>query len=149
MDKLSVILLCMFKSTFSSYYYIYILLILGCIETNTGPSFIKSSHISKPLSIVHNNVCSLLPKLDIITSELSTYDITTLSETHLDNSISNENISIEGFHPPIRKDRNRHGGGVAMYISDQLAYHSRMDLSIDGLEILWSEIHNGNKKKCY
>lgn len=100
---------------------IYILLILGCIETNPGPSFIKSS---------------LLVNLDIIT----------LSETHLDNSISNENISIEGFHPPIRKDRNRHGGGVAMYISDQLAYHSRMDLSIDVLEILWSEIHNGNKK---
>ena len=49
------------------------------------------------------------------------YDIITISETHLDNSISNQSISIDGFHQPIRKDGNRYGGSVAIYISDKLA----------------------------
>lgn len=40
----------------------------------------------------------------------------------LDSTISDINISILGFHQTIRKDRNRHGGGVAIYISDRLAF---------------------------
>ena len=70
-----------------------------------------------------STMCSLLPKLDIITTELSTYDIITISETHLDQTISNHNIFIDCFHPPIHKDRNRHGGGVAIYITDQTAFY--------------------------
>ena len=131
------------------YVVIRILLILGCIESNPGPNCTKSNTHAKSIksiSIVHNNVCSLLPKLDIITSELSTYDIIAISETHLDKTVSNNDISIDGFHPPIRKDRNRHGGGVALYITDQLAFYERKDLSTKGLELVWSEIHNSNKK---
>lgn len=123
---------------------IFLLLMLGNIETNPGPN--NNTSFTKPLSIVHNNVCSLLPKLDIITAELSMYDIITISETHLDDSINNESIQIDGFHPPIRNDRNRYGGGVAIYISDKLSYYERTDLSMQGLEIVWSEIQTNNKK---
>ena len=76
-----------------------------------------------------STMCSLLPKLDIITTELSTYDIITIIETHLDQTISNHNIFIDGFHPPIHKDRNRHGGGVAIYITDQIAFYESKHLS--------------------
>ena len=120
-----------------------ILLILGCIETNPGPS--NNMRLSS-LKIAHNNVCSLLPKLDIITAELSHFDIVTISETHLDNSIENEVLGINGFHPPIRLDRNRHGGGVAMYISNELAFYERKDLNTINLEIVWSEVHLIKKK---
>ena len=90
--------------------FIQILLILGFIEINPGPNCTYSSTHPKSIkyiSIVHNNVCSLLPKLDIITSELSTYDIIAISETHLNKIISNNDNSKDGFHPPIGKDRNR------------------------------------------
>ena len=62
-----------------------------------------------------STMCSLLPKLDIITTELSKYDIITISETHLVQTID--------------KDRNRHGGGVAIYITDQIAFYESKQLS--------------------
>ena len=64
----------------------------------------------------------------------------------MDKNISNNDISIDGFHSPIHKDRIRHGGGVAIYSTDQLAFYERKDLSTEGLELVWSEIHNRNKK---
>jgi hypothetical protein len=53
------------------------------------------------LSIVHNNVCSLKPKIDIIAAELSGYDVIGISETHLDSTISNEDIEISGYHKAL------------------------------------------------
>ena len=119
-----------------------VLLIIGCVETNPGPINPKPSSIS----IVHNNVCSLSSKVDIVSAELSNFDIIGISETHLDNTIDNDSIAFEGFHLPLRNDRNRYGGGVALYIANHLAFIERNDLSTPGLEILWSEIHTNHKK---
>lgn len=46
----------------------------------------------------------------------------------------------------LRKDRNRRGGGVAIYISSYLSFIERTDLSTPGLEILWAEINVNCKK---
>jgi hypothetical protein len=53
---------------------------------------------------------------------------------------------MAGFHSPIRKDRNRHGGGVALYIYNKLAYQVRDDLFSNDLEIVWSVIYTNCKK---
>ena len=79
---------------------------------NPGPA--QSN--KKNLKIVHNNVCSLLPKLDLINNELHEYDIICISESHLDKSITDDQIKLYWFHKPIRLHRNRHGGGVTIYI---------------------------------
>jgi exonuclease III len=42
-------------------------------------------------------------------------DIILVSETHLSRDIDNEDIQLRGFQNPIRVDRNRHGGGVAIF----------------------------------
>ena len=39
-----------------------------------------------------------------------------------------------------RNDRNRHGGGVCVYIRSDIAYNRRMDLHQDHLETLWIDI---------
>lgn len=102
------------------------------------------------IRIAHNNVCSLCPKVDIFTAEMSNFDVICISETHLDNSIHSDSIVIDGFHPPLRKDRNRQGGGVAIYISSYLSFIERTDLSTPGLEILWAEINvNCKKNSCW
>lgn len=44
-------------------------------------------------------------------------DIFAITETHLDNTVKGDDLLITGYHTPIRKDRNRLGGGVALYIS--------------------------------
>ena len=51
----------------------------------------------------------------------STIDILTLSETHLDDTVSDGEIAIDGFNC-IRRDRNRSGGGVLVYIRDNIHF---------------------------
>ena len=46
-------------------------------------------------------------------------DILVLNETHLDETISNFEISIDKY-TLVRNDRTRHGGGVAMYIRNSI-----------------------------
>ena len=77
----------------------------------------------KGLSIGHLNICTLLRNVDEIHAILdnSKLDILTLSETRLDGYISDSELFISGYNF-IRLDRNRHGGGVAMYIRDNILY---------------------------
>lgn len=120
-----------------------VLLRCGCVETNPGPQI----HVHrKNVSIVNNNVCSLLPKIDTINNELSGNDIIAITETHLDDSICDERLFLNGYHPPLRKDRNRFGGGVALYISKHLKYVIRNDLCRSDIEIFWCEIHTSSDK---
>ena len=67
-------------------------------------------------------MCTLLSKLYVVSAELFDIDIIALSETHLDNSITDDDVSLTGFHIPIRKDKNRFGEGVALYISKSLHF---------------------------
>ena len=47
-------------------------------------------------------------------------DILILEETKLDETFPGGQFYIDGFSPPFRKDRNRHGGGVMIYIRDDI-----------------------------
>ena len=47
-------------------------------------------------------------------------DVLIASESKLDDTISDNLIQINGFHEPIRHDRNRNGGGVVIYIASHL-----------------------------
>ena len=91
-------------------------------------------------------MCTLLSKLYVASAELSDIDIIALSETHLDNSITDDDISLTGFHIPIRKDKNRFGEGVVLYISKSLHFSVRQNLDSRYMEILWSEVITNNNK---
>ena len=85
-------------------------------------------------------------KLDLIALELSMYDIITLSETWLDQSIDTMDILIPNYQEPIRLDRNRHGGGVAVYISKSVPFVERKELQVPNLEAIWAEVHLSKMK---
>ena len=74
------------------------------------------------------------------------YDVIGITETHLDNTICNNELLFHGFHPPVRKDRNRFGGGLLFHISLELHFVIRDDLNNHSIEIMWCEIHNLCKK---
>ena len=57
----------------------------------------------------------------------------------LDNTISDQEIKIKGYDI-VRKDRNRHGGGVAIYIRSTINYLDRDDLSDENIETITVEI---------
>ena len=96
---------------------------------------------------MHNNVYSLLPKLNLIEHESLDYDVICISESHLDKSIDNDKIKLKCFQNPVRLDRNIHGGGVNIYVKKILYYKVRTDLSVNNLEILWVEIRISNNDK--
>ena len=79
------------------------------------------------------NVNSLLKHIDQLRLLCETHKphILCLNETKLDNEIRDEDLVIEGFHSIYRKDRDRHGCGVAMFISEEIKFLKREDLETD------------------
>lgn len=65
-------------------------MLCGCVECNLGP-------LQNTIKIVQNNVCSLKPKLDIISVEFASYDIISIRETRLDNTVNNLDLVTSVF----------------------------------------------------
>ncbi len=120
------------------------LLLSGDIELNPGPNPNESSHtcsLDASVSILHHNIRSLRNKIDDIVSIVDEYDIVCFTETHLDHTITNDNIVLPGFNPvPFRLDRNSRGGGIILYYKDHISISHRSDLQVNGVEAMWFEI---------
>ena len=124
-------------------------------DTDSESSFCHSESDDQPQSInidltngsplnnddflcVHYNINSItsqgrLEQLTDVTSILNV-DVLICTESKLDNSIPNNIISLAGYHEPIRRDRNRHGGGCLIYISEKLTFKHLTDLQSDSFE---------------
>ena len=103
----------------------------GDVHPNPGPalnssdsmsdssvtSALQSSALSKHLSFIHFNVQSILPKLDILFTELCDFNILAFSESWLNASVPDEDLPFHFYHKPERKDRvgDSHGG-VILYV---------------------------------
>ena len=96
----------------------------------------------KGLKILHLNVRSLLRNICEIRQLLRQNDVHILSvnETWLDNSILTNEINIDNFQI-VRKDRNRNGGGTAVYIRSNLQFELLNHDSLNYLEALPILIH--------
>lgn len=57
-----------------------------------------------------------------------------------------ESLHIPDFSSPLTKNRNRHGGGVALYVLSSLAAIRRVDLECNEFEIMWVELKLGKLK---
>ena len=132
-----------------------ILLLSGDIHPNPGPyssssssdslsiqpSAFNFSNLCNRLSFVHYNVQSLVPKLDILGAELLEFDVLAFTETWLNSSYSSDDIRLESFRQPERKDRvgDSHGG-VIIYVKDSIHYRRRNDLELQGIESIWVQL---------
>ena len=95
----------------------------------------------KGFKIGHLNIASLpkrIEELKILLKEIP-FDILCINETRLNNLIDTNTVSIPGYDI-LRRDRNRYGGGVAIYIRDNLVYVNRNDLMPENLEAICIEI---------
>ena len=137
---------------------ILLLMISGDIHKNPGPtSEYESSSFdtsSIPLSsvndnsikIMHLNIRSIRRKIDFLESFTDDVDILCLTETHLDPSIKDCDISITNFQQIHRKDRNSFGGGVIVYSSINLNIKRRLDIESNEDEIIWVELNIDHTK---
>ena len=91
------------------------------IHQNPGPNECE-------LSVFHMNARSVRNKISYIEDIASECSILCITESHLDDSVSNQDIAIEGFSEIFRKDRNCFGGGVLVYVSKDICVKHRPDL---------------------
>ena len=157
-----------YKTKYFSYYcfssliftvlhtWIFILILLsGDVEVNPGPDSVESStdtndslssapsnSLADHLSILHLNIQSILPKIDLVRGEATAHDILIFTESWLKPTTNNNAIQIENFLPPYRTDRcDRPGGGVIAYVRDTLSCKRRTDLEVRGVEVLWLKVN--------
>ena len=73
------------------------------------------------LILGHLNINSIIGKFDhpkvLIENNI---DILLLTETKIDASFPNTQFRIDGFSAPFRLDRNRFGGGVLIYVREDI-----------------------------
>ena len=108
-----------------------------------------TSHVTTRLKpgfqVLHVNVRSLIRSLWELKELTIQYqpDIFALTETWLDSSVSNSELAIPNYSL-VRLDRNRHGGGMAIYLKASLDYHhlsiSGHNSSLSSLESMWLSV---------
>ena len=84
---------------------------------------------------VHWNINYILTegRLEELIENLRTLKchVVILTESKLDHSIPSNLLTLPGFHEPLRRDRNRHGGGCLVYISQQLTFKQQSQIQSD------------------
>ena len=71
----------------------------------------------KGLIIAQLNINSIRNKSDSLKFLVAkNVDILVVIETKIDGTFPSGQFLIEGFKPPLRYDRNKHGGGILVYI---------------------------------
>ena len=87
------------------------------------------------------NVNSLLLHIDEVRELIKDkeFHILAINETKLDSTIADNLLGVDGY-ALHRRDRDRHGGGVAVYVRDSLKHHRRRDIPEGGLEFIGIEV---------
>ena len=101
----------------------------------------------KGFKIDQINIASLVKHHDelLVYMQSKSLDVLTVNETRLDISILDSEVEIPGYDI-VRLDRNRNGGGVAIFIRENISYFIRQDLVIDTLELLCIEVRKQKSK---
>ena len=91
--------------------------------------------------IGHLNINSIRNKFDAVECILSEglADIFAISETKLDDSFPLSQFSVTDFSIH-RKDRNRHGGGIMLYVRSNIPHRRRIDLEPEPIKCCGTEM---------
>ena len=105
-----------------------------CFDINTKSKTLKKNErthvpLSKELAQTQGlkigclNIRGLLSKMNELKMILDEckFDIMGVFETCIDSNVADTEISIEGYSI-FKKNRNRHGGGVLLYVKDDIDY---------------------------
>ena len=112
-----------------------LLLLSDDISLNPGPSHINQTSDNnewdvfkaRGLHFIHININSRLPKIEELRRIAcqSKAAVIGISESKLNNSIFDSEIEIDGYNT-LRFGRNRHVGGVACYVINDLSFPKKI-----------------------
>jgi hypothetical protein len=119
-------------------------LIIGNVEVNPGPLTNEISNTSlvntdKSLAICNINIRSIRNKLEFFQNFVDKFDIITVTETHINSNVSDDDIKFESFSPNIMR-RNRDGaagGGLLIYVRDGIGISRIRNLETSLDETIW------------
>ena len=109
---------------------------------------LKNIRISNTNKLIfgHLNINSLRNKFDFFSEQVKgSKDILMVSETKLEDSFPKAQFLIRGFHSPFRFDRNINGGGIMLYVREDIPTKLLSHI-FPGVESFFVEI-NLHKKK--
>ena len=73
------------------------------------------------LIFAHLNINSIRNKFEELISQVTgTVDVLMISETNFDDSFPIPNFSTDDFSQPYRVDRNSSGGGIMLYVREDI-----------------------------
>ena len=75
------------------------------------------------LKVLHYNTTSIVYKIDELSTNCSLYcpDVVCITETWLSEDVLDSEVCIPNYQL-VRLDRDRNGGGIALYIANCLLY---------------------------
>ena len=89
------------------------------------------------------NINSFRNKFGFLSSQITKYvDLLLLSETKLDDSFPTAQFSLNGFCKPYRFDRSSNGGGILLYVRDDIPSQLLTDYKMKNiLELFFVEVN--------
>ena len=99
--------------------------------------------------VAHYNINSITAddKLEQLQEAAKALNISVLicTESKLDLTIPTNLIMLPGFHEPVRRDRNRHGGGCLVYIAESFTFKEQKNLQSKKYEHISVDVRVGQK----
>ena len=107
---------------------------------------IRKKHSNK-IIMAHISINSLRNKFDTLTKSVTEYiDILMTSETKLDNTFPFALYHLKNFSNPYRLERNCHGGGILVYLRDNIPSNLvKLDQNFDNFEGFFIELELSKK----
>ena len=93
------------------------------IQRDSRPRRTRRNYLNRPPSIMVTNIRSVFNKMDELEARVreKAPDFVVLTESWLDNSIPDEAVALPRY-AVIRKDRDRQGGGIILYVPADYPY---------------------------
>ena len=71
--------------------------------------------------IAHLKINSLRNKFDLLANQITrNVDVLVISDTELDAFFPNDQFKIPGFSTPFRRDRDQYGGGLLVFVREDI-----------------------------
>ena len=133
----------------------------GNIETNVdvdeqndnlgNPNFLLKNLIAKNIDRIilgHLNINFVEKQFDTLVPLVKDkLDIFLISETKIDQSFPPAQFTINGYHNPFRRDRDKMGGGLLLYARDDITCKEIKPSNLPSdIECIFIEIRLRNKK---
>jgi hypothetical protein len=126
-----------------------LLILSGDIHPNPGPlkvclinarSLVAGTDTGKSIQGQYSKI----DEINVSIIQLHNPDIISVTETWLNNAILNIDLTIPGYNI-YRKDRNRQGGGILVYVKDHLSVIHRKEMEPNDVESLVIQCNFGSK----